>query len=275
MVDEQCLSEWANAMTIKNFLSLLLLFLAVYSNQLSAAPSAAIVLDANTEEVLYERNSDYRLHPAGLTKLITLYATYSALSDVTLSFDDNIKISLKSADEPPVTLGLRAGSEIELRYLVRAVAVLGANDAATAIAEALDVSVLAFLERLEKHSSELGLSKSTWKNAHGLTQIGHFSTAHDIAVLFAKHRSDFRPYFNMFGRLSTSVGKANVASSARRLLQEIDGIEAAKFGYTRAAGFAAAVSVSQPDRDRIVVMIGASTTADLVREINDLINNVN
>ncbi len=245
------------------------------SSQLQASQNAAIVLDANTEEVLYERNSDYRSHPAGLTKLITLYAAYSAVSDGTLSLDDDIKISSKAANEPPVTLGLREGSEIKLMYLVRAVAVQGANDASTAIAEALDVGELAFLERLEKHSSELGLSKSTWKNAHGLTKVGHFSTAHDIAVLFAKHRSDFRPYFNMFSRLSTSAGKTNVASSARRLLKEIDGIEAAKFGYTRAAGFAAAVSVSHSDRDLIVVVLGASTTADLVRQINNLVINVN
>lgn len=261
-------------MNIRTCLPLLLLWLMAFANQLSAAPSAAIVLDANTEEVLYERNSDYRLHPAGLTKLITLYAAFSALSEGTLNFDDSIKISSKSADEPPVTLGLRAGSEIKLRYLVRAVAVQGANDASTAIAEALDVSELAFLERLEKHSNELGLSKSTWKNAHGLTQVGHFSTAHDIAVLFAKHRSDFRPYFNVFGRIYTSLGKTTVTSSARRLLNEIEGIEAAKFGYTRAAGFSAAVSVSHSDRDFIVVVCGASTTADLVRRINDLIINV-
>lgn len=262
-------------MIIRPFLPLLLLLLAAFSNQLSAAPSAAIVLDANTERVLYERNSDVGLHPAGLTKLITLYAAYSAISDGELNLDDDIKISSKAAGEPPVALGLVAGSEIKLMHLVRAVAVQGANDAATAIAEALDVSELAFLERLEKHSSELGLSKSTWENAHGLTQVGHFSTAHDIAVLFAKHRSDHRPYFNMFGRLSTSVGQEIVNSSARRLLKEINGIEAAKFGHTRAAGFSAAVSVSHSDRDLIVVVNGASTTADLVREIKDLINNVN
>lgn len=262
-------------MNIRTCLPFLLLCVVTFSNQLLAAPSAAIVLDANTEEVLYERNSDYRLHPAGLTKLITLYAAFSALSDGTLSLDDDIKISSNAAEEPPVTLGLRAGSEIKLRYLVRAVAVQGANDASTAIAEALDSSDLVFVKRLEKHSSELGLSKSTWKNAHGLTEVGHFSTARDIAVLFAKHRSDFWPYFNVFGRITTSAGRTTVTSSARRLLNEIDGIEAAKFGYTRAAGFSAAVSVPHSDRDLVVVVFGASTTADLVRQINDLIINVN
>ena len=86
-------------------------------------------------------------------------------------------------------------------------------------------------------SSELGLSRGSWVNAHGLTEKGHLSTAHDMAILFAAHKRDFPAYFNLFRRVRTHAGLREVENSAARLLTEIDGIRGAKYGYSRAAGF--------------------------------------
>lgn len=105
-----------------------------------SAPYAAIVIDADTGEVLHEENADARLHPAGLTKLITLYAAFDAIETGIVELDESVEISLKAQHEPPVKLGLREGQKIKLRYLLRAVGVQGANDASTAIAEGIDGS---------------------------------------------------------------------------------------------------------------------------------------
>lgn len=153
-----------------------------------SAPYAAIVIDAHTGEALHEENADTRLHPAGLTKLMTLYVVYDALETGMIGLDDRVEVSLKAQVEPPAKLGLINGQLIKLRYLIRATGVRGANDASTALAEGLDGTELAFAKRMNGYSQELGLTRSRWKNAHGLTAKGHLSTARDIATLFRAHR---------------------------------------------------------------------------------------
>ena len=97
-----------------------------------AAPYAAMVMDARTGEVLHSRNADTRLHPASLTKMMTLYLAFQAIENGEISLDTEVTITPLAANEPPSKLGLRAGQTIRLRYLIRAAAVKSANDAATA-----------------------------------------------------------------------------------------------------------------------------------------------
>ena len=237
-----------------------------------SAPYAAIVLDANTGEFLYEENADARLHPAGLTKLITLYAAFDAIETGIVELDESVEISLKAQYEPPVKLGLREGQKIKLRYLLRAVGVQGANDASTAIAEGIDGSESAFARRMNGYSAELGLDRSTWKNAHGLTEKGHLSTARDIASLFAAHKRDFPNYFNLFSRVRTHAGLREVASSSRRMLGAIGGIRGAKYGYSRAAGFNSVVYVQRRDKNLVAVILGARSTATLIRKMGEIVD---
>ena len=238
-----------------------------------SAPYAAIVIDADTGEVLHEENADTRLHPAGLTKLITLYAAFDAIETGLIGLDDPAIISLKAAHEPPVKLGLREGLNIKVRYLLRAIGVQGANDASTALAEAIDGSESAFARRLNGYSAELGMTRSTWKNAHGLTEKGHLSTAYDIATLFAAHRKDFPAYFNLFKRHRTHAGLREVANSARRMLEAIDGIQGAKYGLSRAAGYNGAVYVERKNKKIVAVIFGARSTATLVKQMEKIVSN--
>ena len=111
----------------------------------AAAPYAAMVMDARTGEVLHSANADTRLHPASLTKMMTLYIAFEAVEHGEIGLDDMVTISRKAAAEVPSKLGLRAGSELELRYLIRAAALKSANDAATAIPRLLDMGAEPFL----------------------------------------------------------------------------------------------------------------------------------
>jgi D-alanyl-D-alanine carboxypeptidase len=237
-----------------------------------SAPYAAIVIDAETGEVLHEENADTRLHPAGLTKLITLYAAFDAIETGLIGLDDPAIISLKAAHEPPVKLGLREGRNIKVRYLLRAVGVQGANDASTALAEAIDGSEIAFARRLNGYSAELGMTHSSWKNAHGLTEKGHLSTARDIATVLTAHQRDFPAYFNLFKRNRTHAGLREVANSARRMLETIDGIQGAKYGITRAAGYNGAVYVERRNKKFVAVIFGARSTATLVKQMEKIVS---
>ena len=106
----------------------------------AAAPYAAMVMDARSGEVVHARNADTRLHPASLTKMMTLYIVFEAVENGEIDLDTMVTISQHAASEPPSKLGLRAGQKIQLRYLIRAAAVKSANDAATALGEAIEGS---------------------------------------------------------------------------------------------------------------------------------------
>lgn len=237
------------------------------SSGLSAAPYADIVIDADTYEVLSEQNSDMCVHPAGLTKLITLYATFAAIRAGEISMDDRLRVSAKAAAEPAVKLGLKLGSEIDVRYLLRAVAVAGANDASTVLAEGLAGSENAFALRLNQISKELGLTSSSWRNAHGLTESDHMASAKDIGRLLLAHRRDFPQYFNLFSRMSSDAGIKKVASSSRRILANLKGVDAVRFGHTRAAGYSAAAYVTRKNKSIVIVVLGARTTRSLLTRL--------
>ena len=122
----------------------LVLLISWNASNASAMKYAVTVMDALTGEILFAEDDGMRLHPAGLTKLMTLYVAFEAIENGEVGLDDRVKISNHAASEAPAKLGLRHGQEIRLRYLLRAVGVRGANDASTAIAEFLEGSEAAF-----------------------------------------------------------------------------------------------------------------------------------
>ena len=202
-----------------------------------AAPYAAMVMDARTGKVLHSRNADTRLHPASLTKMMTLYVAFEAVERGEISLDKKIRISARAAAEPPSKLGLKAGQRIALRHLIRAAAVKSANDAATAIAEAISGSEAKFARRMNRTAKALGMTRTTFKNAHGLTESGHMSTARDMTILGRHVLYDYPQYYNLFSRNATKAGKTTVYNTNRRLLGSYKGADGIKTGYTRAAGF--------------------------------------
>jgi D-alanyl-D-alanine carboxypeptidase len=149
------------------------IMVVVSIQQLAAAPYADIVIDARTGQVLHETNADARLHPASLTKMMTLYITFEAIKRGEVSLDSVVTVSAHAASEPPSKLGLHEGQKIKLRYLIRAAAVKSANDAATAIGEFVGGSEAGFARRMNRTAAALGMTRSQFKNANGLTEEGH------------------------------------------------------------------------------------------------------
>lgn len=226
-----------------------------------AAPYAAMVVDARTGKVLHSRNADTRLHPASLTKMMTLYVVFDAVEKGEISLDTMVKISRKAAAEPPSKLGLKAGQKVKLRYLIRAAAVKSANDAATALGEAISGSEAAFARRMTRTAQALGMSKTTFRNAHGLTESGHLSTARDMTRMGRHLFYDFPQYYNIFSRKSTSTGNKMVNNTNRRLLGNYRGADGIKTGYTRAAGYNLVASAERGDERIIATVFGGRSTS--------------
>lgn len=225
----------------------------------AAAPYAAFVMDARTGEVLHSRNADTRLHPASLTKMMTLYIAFEAVERGEISLDTMVKVSPKAAAEPPSKLGLKSGQRIKLRYLIRASAVKSANDAATAIAEAISGSEAAFARRMNRTAKALGMTRTTFKNAHGLTEAGHLSTARDMSILGRRVLYDYPEYYNLFSRQSTHAGIREVRNTNRKLLAAYRGADGIKTGYTRAAGFNLVASAERGNERIIATVFGGKS----------------
>lgn len=254
------------------FLLAALWLLVVVPLSAAAAPYAAYVMDARSGKVLHSRNADTRLHPASLTKMMTLYIAFQAVERGEISLDTKVKISRFAASEPPSKLGLKSGQRIAFRYLIRAAAVKSANDAATAIGEALEGSEAAFARRMTRTAKALGMTRTTFKNAHGLTESGHLSTARDMSILGRHVLYDYPEYYNLFSRRSTNAGVREVANTNRRLLGAYRGADGIKTGYTRAAGFNLVASAERGSERIIATVFGGTSTSARNARVAELLD---
>nr|WP_240804416.1 serine hydrolase [Qingshengfaniella alkalisoli] len=231
-----------------------------------------MVVDARTGEVLHSRNADTRLHPASLTKMMTLYVAFQAIEHGEISLDSIVTVSKNAAAEPPSKLYLKAGQKIALRYLIRASAVKSANDAATAIGEAISGSETAFAQRMTRTARSLGMTNTSFKNAHGLTAAGHLSTARDMTTLGRHIFYDYPQYYNLFSRRSADAGIRTVANTNRRLLDAYRGADGIKTGYTSAAGSNLVASAERGNVRIIATMFGGTSSAARNKRVAELLD---
>ncbi|WP_420821351.1 D-alanyl-D-alanine carboxypeptidase family protein [Pseudooceanicola aestuarii] len=229
-------------------------------------------MDARSGEVLHSRNADKRLHPASLTKMMTLYIAFEAVRNGEISLDTEVTVSRNAASEEPSKLGLKTGQKIKLRYLIRAAAIKSANDAATAIGEAISGSEAAFAKRMTRTAKALGMNNTTFRNAHGLTASGHLSTARDMTNLGRHLLFDYNEYYHLFGRTQINVPGRTLYNTNRRLLGNYKGADGIKTGYTRAAGFNLVASAEKGNERIIATIFGGRSSASRNAKMAELLD---
>jgi len=237
-----------------------------------AAPYAAIVQDARTGEVLFTENANTRLHPASLTKMMTLYIAFEEIERGNISLDSMVTVSKNAASQPPSRLGLKAGQKIALRYLIRAAAIKSANDAASAIGDHIGGNEAKFAARMTRTAKALGMRNTTFKNANGLTAAGHLSTAADMNLLGRRLFYDFPQYYNIFSRRTTDAGLAQVRNTNTRFLDAYKGADGIKTGYTVAAGFNLTGSAERNGVRIIATVFGGKSTANRNAKMAELLD---
>ena len=245
-------------------------FFLLFTSVSFAAPYGAIVINAHNGKLLHCDECDAKLHPAGLTKLITLYVVFSKIESGKISLDEQVEVSRKASAELPAKLGLRVGQKIKVRYLIRATAVMGSNDTSTALAEHVSGSEMEFAKLMNLTAKRLGMENSSFLNAHGMTQTGHLSTPRDMAIALRALFFDFPTYFNLFSRRTANAGFKKVTHSGARFLANYRGADAFRHGYTRASGFSGAASAKRGGTRIITVVFGGGSTATRNREMAKL-----
>lgn len=253
-------------------IAIALLVLCIAPIRGDAAPYAALVMDARTGNVLHARSADRKLHPASLTKMMTLYLAFEAVRTGEIRLDQKVRISRRAARQVPSKIGLREGKRVSIKDLIRATAVKSANDAAVALGEAIAGSEIAFANLMTKKARSLGMKNTTFRNASGLTHSGQKSTARDMAILGRRLFYDYPKYYNLFGRKKTRTYGKTVHSTNRRLLSAYDGADGIKTGYTNAAGFNLVSSAKRGDKRIIAVVFGGKTGRSRNRRVAELLD---
>ncbi|PKP67403.1 MAG: D-alanyl-D-alanine carboxypeptidase, partial [Alphaproteobacteria bacterium HGW-Alphaproteobacteria-8] len=207
----------------------LALFFGASGGAIAAPRQAEIVIDARSGEVLHAVNADERLHPASLTKMMTLYLVFEAVESGKLKLDQTVTVSRAAAAQPASKVGFRAGQKVRIRDLIRAAAIRSTNDSAVVLAEAVAGSETRFANLMTRKARALGMADTTFKNASGLTASGQLTTGRDMATLGLRLMQDWPEYYNLFSRTSTPAFGRTVRNT-NRLLGKYRGIDGIKTG---------------------------------------------
>lgn len=222
------------------------------------AKYASIVIDAKTGEVLHEASADTRNFPASMTKMMTLHLAFDALDAGKLRLNQTLPVSRHAASMEPSKLGLQPGDTITAEQCILALVTKSANDCAVVLAEALGGSEPNFARMMTERARQLGMTRTTFRNASGLPNAGQLSTARDFARLAQSLIYDHAKYYPYFATRSFTY-KGGVNMNHNRLMMRYDGMDGLKTGYIRASGFNLAASAVRDGRRLIGVVFGGQT----------------
>jgi D-alanyl-D-alanine carboxypeptidase len=219
---------------------------------------AAIVIDASTGYVISEKNPDERLFPASLTKMMTLYLAFEAMSQGTLNKNQYIPVSRRAAAQEPSSLGLKPGDTIRVEDVILGIATKSANDCAVALAEAVGGSEDRFARAMTIKARQLGMNNTHFVNASGLHNRSQFSSARDMAALSQALIRDYPRYYRYFSTASFNY-EGNTYFNHNKLMSSYQGMDGLKTGYVYASGFNLASSAVRDGTRLIGVVFGGKT----------------
>ena len=234
------------------------------------AKYAGIVVDAQTGEVLYGMRADAARYPASLTKIMTLYLVFDALSHGQIKPDDQIVISQHAASQAPVKVYLKPGDTIDVDTAMRLAAMYSANDMAVALAEKVGGTEERFAAMMTIKAQELGMTETRFVNANGLPDARQITSARDLAILARAVLLDYPQYYSYFDLPSVTFRGRTYYN--HNPLHGIPGVDGMKTGFTNAAGLTLVASQVKDGHRLIAVIMGASSSRQRREHGEELLN---
>ena len=240
-----------------------------------AAPSA-ILMDAATGTVLYEKNASERLRPASVTKVMTLLLVMEALEDGRISWDDTVTTSAEAAAKGGSQIYLEENEQLPLEEMLKSIVVSSANDCACAMAEHIAGSEAAFVEMMNARAEQLGMTDTHFVNCTGLDDepeaAEHLTTAYDIALMSREllgHEA-IKKYTTIW--MDTVRDGQFGLSNTNKLVRFYDGTTGLKTGYTSAAGHCLSASAERNGMELIAVVLHCASSTDRFESAKALLN---
>jgi D-alanyl-D-alanine carboxypeptidase len=232
---------------------------------------AYLILDATSGRELVADRADELRHPASLTKLMTIYLTFSALDSGRLSLGDALPVSINALNAPPTKIGLPPGGTVNARDATMALVTRSANDAAIVLAEALGGDEATFAQLMTQKARQLGMTSTVYRNASGLPNREQVTTARDLARLAFALMRDFPHYYAVFSVQSYPY-RGRILENHNRMLLSYEGADGLKTGYTVASGFNLVMSAMRDNRRLIGVVMGGDSAGQRDRMMADLMD---
>lgn len=222
---------------------------------------AAILIEENSGDVLYEMNPDERVPIASVTKIMTMLLIMEAVDNGAITLDDMVTVSENAMSYGGSTMFLETGEKLTVNDMLKGIAVASANDGCVAMAEHLAGSESAFVDMMNKKAQELGMENTHFMNTNGLDEDDHYSSARDVAIMsreLIKHKTIFN-YTSIW--MDTLRGGKFQLANTNKLIRFYDGANGLKTGSTSKALCCLSASAKRDDMQLIAVILGAPTSA--------------
>ncbi len=252
-----------------------------------ASPKAAlaetaksyVLMEASSGDVLLEKNMDEVLPPASITKVMTLLLVYEAVESGKISWDDKVTISEHAASMGGSQIFMEPGEEQTVRDLVKSISIASANDAAVAMGEYLAGSEAQFVEQMNTRAKELGMTKTVFKNACGLHEEGHVSTAKDIALmsreLIARFPDISKTATTWMDTITHRTRKGETTfglTNTNKMIKWYNGLTGLKTGYTPQAKHCVSATATRDNMNLIAVVLAAQDGKIRFKEASQLLD---
>ncbi len=230
-----------------------------------------MLLDYHSGHLLAERNSDERLEPASLTKMMTAYAVFHELRAGQIKLDDMVRVSKKAWRMPGSRMFIEVGSSVSVKELLKGMIIQSGNDASVALAEHVAGSEETFATLMNEHARNIGMGGTHFVNATGLPDPEHYSTARDLARLAAVLIREFPEYYAWYSEKEYTYG--GITQQNRNLLLYRDNtVDGFKTGHTESAGYCLVASAKRGEMRLISVVMGTKSESARANESQKLLN---
>ncbi len=244
---------------IKIFISLILITQFSFASYIDTDAEMAVVIDAETGKVLFEKNKDKKTYPASMTKIMTTLIVFEKLSNGTLTLDDKFLVSERAWKEREgSSMFVEVDKEIRVEDLLRGIIVQSGNDACIVIAENIAGTEEGFAKMMTDKGFEIGLKNTNFTNSTGMHSSKNYSTVHDIALLSQFLINEFPEYYHLFSE--TEFEWSGIKQKNRNpLLYKNMGVDGLKTGHLSKSGYGLAASAIENGRRIISVTNGFET----------------
>ncbi len=266
---------------MKKFILLLLIsfifMINVKAEDVGLAESAksSILIESTTGEIIHSSNENERYAPASMTKIMSLILIMEEIEKGALDLDEKIKISQTAASMGGSQIYLEAGEEMTVNDLLKGICVGSANDAVVALAERISGTEQAFVFKMNERVKKMGLKNTNFKNATGLDEANHYSTAYDMAQMakeLVRHKKilEYSGIYETYLRQDTN--KKFWLVNTNKLIKTYDGMDGLKTGYTEEAGYCLTATAKKNDMRLIGVIMGEETSVKRNEEMTKMLD---
>ena len=226
-----------------------------------ALAGPTLLFDAGTGRILYAEDMDDQWHPASLTKMMTAYLTFQALKAGKVTLESPIAYSETAFAQPPSKIGLPVGSTITIDMALQALIVKSANDIAVALSEGIGGSEAQFVEMMNTMARSLGMSRTAFRNPHGLPASEQVTTARDLARLASAIGSEYPQYAHYWAQSQMQIANIRIVSH-NGLFKTLEGMDGMKTGFICDSGYNIVASATRDGTRLMAVVLGEMSAAE-------------